>query len=321
MSHESHCPDDPNLSEARSTAQTQSRVSEFWAEALTLEEKRLVAWMEHPYVLSHINRRTTGNERTDWCRYVRQKWFGSPVQTALNLGCGDGGFEGLLYELGFAERIEAIDISKGAIEKARARVASAGLQDKIEHSVADLNELRLKEGIYGAIFCCMSIHHVRNLENLFEQAAKGLQPGGMLIFNEYVGPNRFQMPDERVRMINAALQLLPPRFRRLIVKGAATDKVKEVHRNTLLSWFEVNDPSESERSADILEVARKYFDYLEFKPYGGGIAHLALKDIAGNFVTDEDTKWLDVLLKLEGDLEERGLLESDFVMAVATPRQ
>src|SRR5437016_1949742 len=107
-------------------AESQEKVSQFWAEAPAMEEKRLVAWMDHPHVLLHIQRRVTGSEAVDWCSYVQAKWFPRPVARALSLGCGEGPLERWLLQLGAVKHFEAIDISEGAIQKAREAAAQAG---------------------------------------------------------------------------------------------------------------------------------------------------------------------------------------------------
>ena len=47
--------------------------------------------------------------------------------------------------------------------------------------------------------------------------------------------------------------------------------------------FQQNDPSEAIRSEEIVPTLLRYFDILEFRPYGGAIQHMLLSGITGNF--------------------------------------
>lgn len=79
------------------------------------------------------------------------------------------------------------------------------------------------------------------------------------------------------------------------------------------------DPSEAVRSAGILPVLRSYFDVIEYRPLGGALLQFLLADIAGNFVSDEGARLLDMLFNIEDALMATGDLSSDFAYIVATP--
>lgn len=296
------------------------KVAKYWAAPASHEEKQLIAWMEHPYVTRHINQRTTGDGSLDWFKYVSQKYFPQPVERALTLGCGDGGLERRGLALATAGFFDAIDISEGAVRAAALATRQLGFGERANYIVGDLNKIRLQPDSYDAIFASMSIHHVQALEELFAQIRVALRAGGKLVMNEYVGPNRFQLPEERLRVINGLLRVLPRELRRLIRDGKVTDELKEHHHNPPLAWFEENDPSESIRSAEILRIMAEHFDVIEEKSYGGGLLQFTLENIVGNFKHPRDLAWLDILFQVEVLLEQEHAIGSDFVMVVATPK-
>jgi len=300
----------------------ETKISEFWGQSTPLEERKLVAWMEHPRVIRHINKRTTGDETLTWFSYIGNKYFQNSVNRALSIGCGEGGLERHALAQGMVELFDAIDISQGAIEKAQQAAKKAGFLQRVNYSVSDLNQLTLTPNFYDAVFASMSIHHIEALELVFEQISQALRTGRYFIFNEYVGPNRFQLPEERITLINDTLKILPSRFRRFIQNGIVTPQVKIYHKNPPLLWFEENDPSEAVRSADILPVLEKFFEIIEFKPYGGSLLQFMLQDIVGNFTDgeDDDDAWLDMVMYFEKVLEETGVIQSDFVLVVAVPK-
>lgn len=53
----------------------QNKVAEYWGKSLSVSEKKLIAWMEHPRIQRHINLRITGEPSLDWFTYVNQKYL------------------------------------------------------------------------------------------------------------------------------------------------------------------------------------------------------------------------------------------------------
>jgi SAM-dependent methyltransferase len=297
------------------------KVDRFWADSPSLQELRLISWMEHPRVQRYINSRTTGDPTLTWFPYVNQKYIPFPLSRALSLGCGKGGLERHAFSLGTVENFDAIDISSGSIDEARSTAQHLGLDSKVNYIVADLNELHLSPLEYDAVFASMSIHHVEDLEALCTQICLSLRDGGYFICNEYIGPSRFQLPADRLKLVNELLPILPTRYRRIIRDGKASSDVKTGYNNLPLTWFDEHDPSEAIRSADIMSIIRQHFHIVEYRPYGGGLLFFMLENIVGNFQDgqEEDNAWLDILTYIEQFLEERAVIDSDYALIVATP--
>jgi len=82
------------------------------------------------------------------------------------------------------------------------------------------------------------------------------------------------------------------------------------------------DPSESVRSAQILEAVRSAFEIVACREIGGTILQFLLANIAGNFRSD-DSDSIDVLrllFHLEDTLLKVGEIQSDFMVIVAQPK-
>lgn len=293
---------------------TVNKVSDFWGDERMDERKH--HWLEHPVTRAWINMRVSGDASTGVAAHWKNTFFESPAQLALSLGCGFGAFERTAISLGLAERIEACDISEGAVAQARAYAAEHGMADRITYSVQDLDNLELPEGRYDAIFGISAIHHVGNLEGLFAACKAALKPGGLLLMDEYVGPARFQSRPETVQIINDILAILPEHYRRSIF---AEGRPREEYANPPLSWFEENDPSEAIRSDEIIPLAKQVFDDVEFRRYGGAILHMLLSGTAGNFDPEKEAEaaLLRVLAYMEERLETSTGIGSDFAAIVA----
>jgi hypothetical protein len=75
---------------------------------------------------------------------------------------------------------------------------------------------------------------------------------------------------------------------------------KKVYRPGLIRML-LNDPSEAPDSENLVPALRKNFTMVEEKPLGWNITHILLKDIAHNFLKDDQTtkKLIAVLIAAE----------------------
>ena len=159
--------------------------------------ERRTNWLEHPRLLHYSAKRVTGNRFGEAWRWALERDRERPVGRLLSLGCGGGGLERRVAKLRWAREIEGIDVSTGAVEQAEEATRAAGLGDQIEYRVADLDSVTLDKNSYDVVVAQMSVHHVAELEHLFDQVGRSLRPGGVFVLNEYVGPTRWQLQASR----------------------------------------------------------------------------------------------------------------------------
>lgn len=293
------------------------RVADWWRrtpENRTAE--RWTNWMEHPRLRHYTIRRVTGDPYAEYWRWAIAQHHSQPVDRLLSLGCGGGVLERRVAECDWARHIEAVDVSPGAVEQAEAAAREAGLGDRIRYRVADVDTIQLEPNSYDVVMAQMSLHHVTELEHVIDQVNQSLRPGGVLILNEYTGPNRWQLPDAQIDAINRALRRLAPRWR----TRASDGTTKREYQRIDLGWFDANDPSESVRSAEILPVVRDRMEVTHERPYGGGLLQFLLEDIVWCFQGPRGTQRIGRLASLEAKLERAGTIASDFTVAVAKRR-
>jgi ubiquinone/menaquinone biosynthesis C-methylase UbiE len=285
------------------------RESKRWA-SFANDPAENLTWVDSPTVMRHVNRMIAGDEKTSWFDVFRptylpqEKWGG----VGLNLGCNHGMLDRQIMQAGLCAAFDASDVSEGSIEVAREEAAKAGLN--INYEVADANHVELEENRYTLIIISMALHHFERLEHVFEQMNRALRPDGILIFNEFVGPTRFQWTDEQLYAINTLRNTLPESFRRT----KSGQLLGDVERPDLAHFIKT-DPFESIRSAEIMPLAREYMDVVEERPYGGTILHMLFHRILHNF--DETNPlhvaMIEMLCKTEQLLIEGRALPSDFV--------
>lgn len=295
------------------------RAADFWSKARQLGESRF-HWITHPVTRAHINHRVSGDHSVDVIAYWQEHFMPAVFESVLSLGCGFGEFERMLATRGIAQHIVGLDVSPGAIEGAKEAATEAGLSEAISYEVADLNTIDMGTERFDAIFGIGSVHHVFQLEQLFNSCRSALGPQGLLFLDEYIGVSRWQVSDDLLALMNSILSLLPARLRQIF--GTNPVEFKDWMYRTDLSWFDNNDPSESVRSAEILSTVKVHFDVIDFRPYGGAILHLLLSMIAGNFdeSSEEDRTLLELLILMERELERSGRIGSDFAALVCSPK-
>lgn len=289
-------------------------VSEFWGRPK--ETSKPQGWLEHPVCRQLINLRVTGDANKGVLEDFRLRYFSEPPDLALSLGCGFGAFDRMAVRHNFARRIHACDLSANAIAVARATAEAEGITDRIEYSIADMNSIQLPRQQYDIVFAVSTVHHVFHLEGLFKQVLNTLKPGALFVLDEYIGPSRFQSPPVVTEIVNRVLALLSKKYRyNLFTNDGSTI---DGYAPPPISWFEENDPSESIRSAEIVDTLRMYFDIVDYKPYGGGILHMLFSGIAGNFDANDsnDVCILGLLSLLDEYLERAGAVSSDMAAIV-----
>ncbi len=275
-------------------------------------------WQSFILTQRNINKAIAGDPDENWLHFTKRRFFEQPKELGLSLGCGYGVLEREAVKLGIAERFDAFDISPEAVDVAREEAEAQGLGDRIDYAAADLNTIELEPGRYGTVFAIQTLHHIEALEHLLDQIRSSLTKDGLFVINEYVGPARFQFPDDRLPLMNKLLATIPESYRRSLRDGYLKDEVlrpnaKEVKRV---------DPSESIRSDEIMGLLEERFETVYKADFGGTLLQFVLSDIAGNFdpADPRDVALVDLICLYEETLIEHGVLPSDFTYVVAKAR-
>lgn len=267
-----------------------------------------LVWTASPIVRRYLHVLASGQPECDWATYVEWRHLQPSLNRALVLGCGSGRFERALAQRGRFRSIVACDFAHETVEKARRAAAEKNLEG-IEYRVLDLETAEIG-GPYDAIFAHDVLHHITDLEGLYDRIHEALAPQGMFFFSEYVGPNRFQYSDARMALINRYFRLLPDRLRRDPLTGACLSRRERLDRENVIR----EDPTEAVRSEDVLPLARRYFQTEAEYQSGGGLLNPLLFGVIANFreAEPEDDRLLQALCDAEDRLTRSGRLEPDF---------
>lgn len=294
--------------------------ADYWDDA---QSGKGTQWYEAPGMHSRWNKLISDDPDVDSVHWVAQKYFARhQPRSILSLACGDGDWELVWAEVLKPAYITGYDLSPERIKRAQESVSGDqyGEVTRFSFEVADLNHFEPGEERFDIIMAKAGLHHLENLEYVFGQVSKHLSDQGLFIVDEFVGPSRFQWPDRQLEVINSLLRILPRHLRRsLLNPGRDKAPVSRLSIDQMLA----TDPSESARSAEIPELLCRHFDILEWKPYGGGILHLLLAEIAGNFddSREEDRELLEWLFAAEDYFMLTGEIPSDYLFAVCRSRK
>ncbi|GGA13064.1 class I SAM-dependent methyltransferase [Neptunicoccus cionae] len=105
-----------------------------------------------------------------------------PRAKILDAGCGPGYVAATAKLLG--ADVEGIDFSEGMVEQAKTQFPD------IKFSIADIENLPMRDGTFDAVLCNFVLFHVTDPERAIAEARRVLKPAGRFAFSQWLGPDR-----------------------------------------------------------------------------------------------------------------------------------
>lgn len=234
--------------------------------------------------------------------------FSDPDQTIniLSLGSGYCGNElDLARRLKGRAHVICTDINNRLFAQAQAVATAENLG--MEFRVEDLNFISIEPAQYHMIFAHAVLHHVINLESLFDEIAHGLRNDGFLHLVEVVGENRRLIWPENEVFANLLLEQIPNR----ITDGQRLVVVPE------------DSGMEGIRQEDIIPELRKAF-HTEYEYLHGAFMRFVCtnEELAVRFDprNAETRRCLDFLIDCDVAAVNNGILRPLEVWGVYKPR-
>ena len=96
------------------------RTADYWSAQNTWDTMPGIYWSQLPLVKQRLHAKVSGDLHTDWVDYTLQRHLAGrlPLSRCLSLGCGRGGLERRLADLGAFAAFDAFDISESCIVEA-----------------------------------------------------------------------------------------------------------------------------------------------------------------------------------------------------------
>ena len=98
--------------------------------------------------------------------------------TVLDLGCGAGGHDRHLIELG-AKRVLGIDLSKNMINEAKKNTND----NKIEYKIMSMTDIDTLEEKFDLVVSSLALHYIEDYDGLCKKVYNVLKDGGRFIFS------------------------------------------------------------------------------------------------------------------------------------------
>lgn len=273
-------------------------------------------WVPSAALQRYRNRRASGDPGVDWLSHVRARHLAPSLPRILVIG-GGGYLEKALAGMPGAGEIVAVDEDAAAVDAARRRSERLG-RTSVRHARFDPNAEPPPDGPWNAVVAAGVLHHCADPEVLLRQLHDRLALRGRLVFLEYVGPDRFRYPDDRMEIVRRYARLLPDRLRRHPRGGRIDAPTALPDPDALARSY----PHEAAHSATLLETARRALAAEAVLPAGGGLLHPLLRgreECFGRY-PEGDERVLSVLCAADEQLAESGALPDAFAIFVGRRR-
>jgi ubiquinone/menaquinone biosynthesis C-methylase UbiE len=113
----------------------------------------------------------------------------------LDLGAGTGAGTLALAQRFRGARVHSLDISTEMLSVLAAAAASAGVADRVDAHLVDLDDDWGVRGEVDLVWASMSLHHVRNPDQVLRRAFAALRSGGVLAVSEMTGVLGYEPED------------------------------------------------------------------------------------------------------------------------------
>ena len=114
---------------------------------------------------------------------------GAPIAGArvLDVGCGLGAIDVLLVERFGAAHVTGIDVEAPLVARAAARVAAAGMADRVSIRKVSPGPLPFDDGVFDVVFSKDSMIHIPDKPALYAEVHRVLIPGGWMVVGDWFG--------------------------------------------------------------------------------------------------------------------------------------
>lgn len=214
-------------------------------------------WNDLPRVLEYMCENFTGDKRKWWTQDFQERYGDKPFESALVLNCGNGWVEREFIDRGIAKHVVAFDYSFELLQSASKEKGAR----PIAYFRADANRIDFPDDCFDLIVNVAALHHVQYLDRLCRILCRALQPHGIFVNYDYIGPYRNQYSWMHWFYIQRVNRTLPLNIRK--------EPLEKPHLPTMLH----TDPTEAIHSNLIVESVARYFDVIERHDTGGGIAY------------------------------------------------
>lgn len=221
-----------------------------------------------------------------FARQIERKFaaVGRPV-SIVSIGAGNCESEAtlakLLRERGVGDfTITCLDITDAMLERGRRLMESQGIADHFCFVNADFNRWKPSE-TFDVVIANQSLHHVTNLEGLFDAIHEAIGDDGIFVTSDMIGRNGHMRWPEALAIVQEFWQELPTAYR--------YNRQLRRQETRFGNWDCSTEGFEGIRAQDILPLAVAKFGFDVFLAYGNLIDPFVDRSFGPNF--DAEKEW------------------------------
>jgi SAM-dependent methyltransferase len=209
----------------------------------------------------------------------------NPHPRFISVGAGNCDLEveitNLLREKGLAEfSLECLELNPHMLARGRRQAEREGVANHLIFTEGDFNTWRPSD-LYTGVMANHSLHHVVNLEDLFDGIKSSLEPTGHFVTADMIGRNGHQRWPEALELVHRFWQELPASHR-------YNQQLKR-HEDIYLNWDCSNEGFEGIRAQDILPLLIESFNFSVFLGFSNVVAPFVDRAFGHNF--DATSEW------------------------------
>lgn len=270
-------------------------------------------WWDSRIILEHCQRLLSGEPSADFYQFLKKEFVKDTLDRGLSICSGSGEFERGVLDHHICRSVDAYEIAEERVREARRAAVEKNYQ--INFCIEDVNKSVFRRNHYDIAFSWAALHHIENLEGVCENLGNALRDGGLLVVQEFIGPNQFQWTDRQLEVMNRILDILPERLRKHPETG---DLISNIRRPSI-EEMNASDPSEAIRSRDIIPVLERFFTVKTIRYLGGSLYNPLMSEVIGNFNDDDemDAAMIRMILFLEETMIGQKMLDDDYAVIIA----
>lgn len=211
--------------------------------------------------------------------------------------------------------IECLDINKAMLGRGKMLAEQEEVAQHLAFVRSDFNEWE-PVGEYDGVMANQSLHHVIELETLFDKIAAALRPSGLFVVSDIIGRNGHQRWPEALDALRIFWRELPPSYR--------YNQMLRRHEELYESWDCSQEGFEGIRAQDILPLLLQRFQFYKFIGFGNIIDPFIDRAFGHNF--DAKASWDRDFIDRVHAYEERAFREGELkpthmfaVMTISEP--
>ncbi len=202
----------------------------------------------------------------------------------LSIGAGNGDLEvrvaqrlrqGGLHEFVF----ECLEMTPAMLMRGTELAREAGLQDHLQMVEGDFNHWNPRHQ-YTGVIANQALHHVMELERLFDEIKRSLHPRGYFITNDMIGRNGHMRWPEALEAMRPFWLELPAEYR--------WNRVFRRHEEEYINHDCSTEGFEGIRAEDILPLLAERFDFPVFAAFGNLVNVFVDRVFGHNFNASEE---------------------------------